>query len=117
MKKAKRKRLSKIVGALNGALFLMGAFSLFGEGKIFFGVLQLIASVFNFIGLARFGNLNVNFFFQQAILLMNVIVALSVAIDYVNKGTQYIQYVWMLTALLSLGVFVLFLRRKVPLND
>ena len=46
------------------------------------------------------------------ILAINVVVAITVAIDYIQSGTQYIQYVWMLTALLSLGVFVSNLRKQ-----
>ncbi len=111
MDNKRKERLTKIAFFFNGFLFLMGGIGLIGEDKIAFGSIQILAGIINLAMLIRFKNETLKDRLNWLILLMNVIVALSVALDYHWAGKQYIQYAWVLAAVMSVVAMVVQWRR------
>lgn len=91
---------------------MLGAYSLISDQKLWFAIIQLIAAIFNFLMLIPVKNILVKHRISQLVFLMNVIVALSISIDSIQQGKQYIQYVWMVAALCSLIALILFSKKK-----
>ena len=96
-----------IAFVLNGMLFLLGAWGFINDQKLFFAAIQLLASLLNFgmIWNLRKG-LNKSWL-ELTILFMNIIVALTVAIDYIQAGKTYIQYAWFFAAFMSAIAFLI----------
>lgn len=98
-------RFSTILAAL---LFAMSALSFFKAGQVLFGFILLIISGLNITVLVflnkrqRTTNIVLNF--------MNTIAASITAYDYIQRATDYIHYVWMLTAFmfLTLTIYLIF---------
>lgn len=98
----KKKKLTKIVFALNGFLFLMGGVLLISDNKLIFGIIQLVASVLNIGMILKFRDDRTMKKLNYATLAMNVIVCTSIAIDNILVGKMYIQYIWFFAAFMSL---------------
>ena len=100
---AKKQKLLRATAFLNGFLFLMGGFSFINDGKLLFGSIQLLASVLNILS-----GLNVSIVkkwgraLRLGIGFLNVMVAATVAVDYYQSDTQYIQYAWAFAAIMNL---------------
>lgn len=111
MNPSRKARLQKIAFVLNGSLFLLGAYGMWEQGKWLFASLQLAAGVLNLLMLLAVLRQRYSHTMASLLLLMNVLVAVSVAVDYFLAGKDYIQYVWLLTALISAVVLLLRWRR------
>ena len=110
--KAEQKaRLTKIVFGLNGVLFLLGGITLLEEAKVVLALIQLIAAITNLAMLPRFIPEARKVYLSIIVLIMNVVVNASIFYDYLMAGKQYIQYVWLLAALLSVVALVVIVRR------
>ncbi len=112
--KMRKEKLTRAAFLLNGFLFLMGGVDLVQNEKIVFAAIQLIASLLNFGVLAGFKNEKIKKNLNTLILLMNVVVSLSVGIDYHLSGKSFIQYAWYLAALVSIIALVVQLRKSQP---
>lgn len=104
-------KLSTIVFVLNGILFFLGGIGLLGEGKVLFGAIQLVAGTSNLAILLGTRKSHRRHIINLVILLMNVLVAGSIAWDYTLAGKQYIQYAWLVAALMSTAAFAIQLRK------
>lgn len=109
---ARKEKINQIVFALNSFLFIMGAIDPLSQGKLLFGSIQLLAGIANFAFLLTLKKEKTNLWLNRLVLLMNVIVAISVGLDQMAAGKQYIQYVWFLAALASLIALIVQLRRE-----
>ena len=98
--------------ALNGFLFALGGFTLINEHAIWSGLIQIFASLLNFSILLKSINIRWRSRINEAILIMNIVVALSIASNYHTSGKSYIQYAWLMTALMSFVVLFLYFRKK-----
>lgn len=105
-----KERLSKVVFALNAFLFLLSAIGLGEQGKWLLATIQGLAAALNIILLLRFLSMKSRKLLGQAVFIMNVLVCLSVAIDYQSSGSNYIHFAWYLAALISL--LAIFINRK-----
>ena len=113
MNPERKARLQKMVFVLNGSLFLLGSYDLLGQGKLLFAVLQALAAALNFIMLLSIARQRYSKTMSTLLLLMNVLVALSIAFDYhFHQGKEYIQYAWVLAALISVLALVLKLKKE-----
>ena len=108
MDKQRKQRIVRIVSLVTGLIFLMGALDFIDRGRPLFGVLQIVAGLLNLLSalppekLPRWqGTL------KYGVLGLNVLVAISVAIDYFQAGKQYIQYAWVLIAIISTVALVI----------
>lgn len=104
-------KLTTAVFVINGILFFLGAAGLFEDGKVVFGTIQLVAGICNMAILTSSKKSHRRHIINLVILLMNVMVAGSIAWDYTMAGKQYIQYAWLVAALMSLTVFAVQLRK------
>jgi len=108
---SKRKdKFSKIAFLLNGILFLIAGIGLVNDSKLTLGILQLFAAILNLAMIINFKNERAKGILEYAILTMNIIVSLSIALDYILLGKSYIQYAWIIAAFVSL--IALIKRRK-----
>lgn len=110
--KSRKEKLKKAIFALNGCLFLLSGITACLDWKIVFGIIQIIAGLINLSFLLKRLTATQKNGLQILVYLMNIIVAITVALDYYNEGTEYIQYVWILTALISVIPLVIFLRKN-----
>ncbi len=116
MNAARKKRFIRMAFLLNGLLFLLGGLDFFGDDKLFLGMLEIFAGMLNLAMLRKAKPRAVKEFLGYAILLMNVVVALSIAIDYFQMGKSYIQYMWLAAAAMSLIAFFIHFRKKKGVN-
>ena len=108
----KKNKLNTIAFSLNGLLFLMGGILLIDDGKLIFAVIQILAAILNIIMALQIKNKKNIKTLNFILLAMNVIVCISIAIDNILVGKSYIQYVWMIAAIISLVALILQLRKK-----
>ena len=104
--KTRKEKLLRFTFILNGFIFLMGGISAMGVGKLWLGAPQLLAGIFNLLMVVQFLGTNPKKYINYLIYLMNAVVAIFVCMDYIQSGTQYIQYVWMFVAVMSLFALV-----------
>lgn len=115
MNTKRKNRIIRISFLLNGFLFLMGGVNLMGEQKILFGLIQIIAAILNFGMLTNIKSETNKYHLSISIFIVNIFVAISIAVNYIQSGTQYIQYVWFLVAFLTLGATIIQIRKhKTP---
>ncbi len=105
----KKQRLSLITFLLSGFLFILGGITLLEEEKIILGSIQILAGISNIVILV-FKNPSIKGKLEFVILLFNVVVATTVAFDYISEGRKYLQYAWFLAAFLS-GVALVMTRK------
>ena len=108
-------KLTRIAFALNGSLFLLGGILLLGDSKYAFAIIQLLAAVLNIAMLLKIRSTKTVNKLNYAILIMNVIVCLSIATDSFMSGKSYIQYAWILAAIVSF-VALLIQRKKIRVS-
>lgn len=108
----RKKRLVSITFAINGFLFLMGGLSLIFEDKIIFGMIQLLASMLNILMIVKIRSEKPIVKLNLGVLVMNVIVCISIALDNMLADTSYIQYAWIVAAMASLVAFFIQIKRK-----
>lgn len=112
MSKGQTKKSARFLFILNGILFLLGAFSLIEEEKYIQASIQAIAGLINLIMLARMRSSQWQLKGHMSIFLMNVIVCLLVAYDLDVSGKTYLQFIWLLSAILSMVAMIVFYRRQ-----
>lgn len=93
---------------INGVIFLLGAYLFISDGKHFFAMVSLIAAAVNFY-------LGLHDQAQKSIVpvvlsdLMNFVVAMTIMWDYFSSGKKFIQFAWLLVAL----VYAVLLIRRI----
>ncbi len=113
----KKNRLELVAFSLNGFLFLLGGVVLIDENKIVLGIIQLVSSLLNILMIVRIRNKKRVEKLNHAILVMNVIVCISVGIDYMLANKTYIQYAWFFAAVVSLVALIIQIRKKKTLSS
>lgn len=107
MQKERIIRFSTILAAL---LFAMSALSFFKSGQVLYGFILLIISGLNIAVLVflkdrkQITNIVLNF--------MNSVAAGVTTYDYIQRETDYIHYVWMLTTLMFLALTLYLVFKK-----
>lgn len=112
MNQARRNRIIRISYLLNALLFFVGGFELLGNDKLGFAIIQFMASSLNLFGFLFTLNPKTNTSFKQSILVLDILVAMSVAVNYAQEGKQYIQYAWALAAVMNLVALVVLSRKR-----
>lgn len=112
MNSEKKARIIKITFILNAFLFLLGGIDLIELQQPIFGSLHLLAGFSNLLLVITFKNEILKKKLNYLVLIFNIIVATTIAINCFNNGKQYIQYAWILAALLSLLVLLTQLKQQ-----
>ena len=68
----------------------MGGIVLIGDNKLVLGILQLLAPILNISMIVKIRNEKTSEKLNYAILVMNVIICISISIDYMLANTSYI---------------------------
>ena len=117
MKQERKERINRLVFTLNGFLFVLGGIPLLLEGKPFLGAVQLTAGLANLLLLLPIKQIRAKVWLNRVVLFLNIVVAISVALDYISSGTRFIQYVWLLAALGSvIALWIQVKREKTKLK-
>lgn len=103
-----RKKKIKIGNAfLTGSLFFLSGLQFIGTGKDFFALFQIIGGLLN---IADGINLKKQFLKTQKLHFIlgiaNIILPLTIAVDYFQSGAKYIQYVWIFVAMMWTIAFI-----------
>jgi len=106
MSKNKKEKLYKVPTILNAFLFVFSGFTFIGSNKILFGIIQIVAGSLNLILLPNRIPQKTKTIFSYLVFVFNIIVAVTISIDYFNAGKEYIQYVWIVVALISLFALI-----------
>ena len=117
MENKRKKRFARAAFMLGGLLLLMNGIVLIGESKVVFGIIQVIASFLNFGMLRNFKNLKAKRNLEYGVFIMNIIISLLIARDYIQAGSSYIHYVWIFSAILYTVALVFIIRKKSGVND
>lgn len=112
MNSNKKARIIKTTFILNAFLFLLGGIDLIELQQPIFGSLHLLAGFCNLLLVITFKNEAIKRKLNYLVLIFNCIVATIIAINCFNNGKQYIQYVWILAAVLSLFVLLMQLKQE-----
>ena len=107
----RKKILTKISFAINGLVFLLSGIEVLEDSKITLCMLLFAASLVNFLMIPAFRRNKTTGIIGLAVFVMNIVAAISMAIDYFVSGSRYIQYAWILIALLSALGFIIQLRK------
>lgn len=108
----RKEKINRIVFALNGFLFIMGAIDPLSQGKLLLGGIQLLAGISNLAFLFSLRKGEPNLWLNRLVLLMNVVVAITVGFDQIAAGKQYIQYAWFFAAFASLVALFIQVRKE-----
>ncbi|GJM29303.1 MAG: hypothetical protein DHS20C17_19380 [Cyclobacteriaceae bacterium] len=112
MDQKKKEKISFATFLLSGFLFILGGITLIEDDKLVLGGIQLLAGVFN-LAIILFKNPVTKTKLEIVILVFNILVATTVAIDYIMEGRKFLQYAWFLAAFLS-TVALVFRMKKYP---
>lgn len=112
-----KNKLNRIVFLLNGFLFLLGGIVLIDETKWTFGVLHFLGSALNLGMIIKFENKKTKEIIEYAVLAVNVVVSLAIAIDYQLAGKAYIQYAWLMAAIMSSVALGIHIKRRKAIPD
>lgn len=107
---ARKQRFSRFLFLLNGSLFFLGALTVWPSGRFWLTLVHGLAAVFNGVAFLQFNYPRRKPVLNLLVLLMNVAVAGAVALDYHWSGAQYIQYAWVIAAIVS--VIALFVQAR-----
>ncbi len=107
---ARKQRFSRFLFLLNGSLFFLGALTVWPSGRFWLTLVHGLAAVFNGVAFLQFNHPRRKPVLNLLALLMNVAVAGAVALDYHWSGAQYIQYAWVIAAIVS--VIALFVQAR-----
>ena len=112
MRDKKKKKLFIITFLLNSFLFALTGFDVISDAKVSLGLVYLLASFANLIMGLSSNKEKLRAILHYIVLFMNVLVALSLGIDSIVAGKNYIQYAWFLAALMSLIALILQWKRR-----
>jgi ABC-type transport system involved in cytochrome c biogenesis permease subunit len=112
MDAGKKARLVNAVFLLNGLLFLLGGIGLVQENKIVVGIPHFMAAFLNLSMLANMLTRRMRAWADYVVYAMNIVVASFIAVDYFLMEKKYIQYVWILAAIMSFVALLGHYRRE-----
>ena len=112
MDQARKDLLIRVSYLMNALLFFMGGFVLIEDERVLFAIIQFIASSLNLLGFLFALDRRVAFRFKQSVLLVDILVAMSVAVNYAQEGRQYIQYAWAVAAVFTLVALIVLSRKE-----
>ncbi len=104
-------RLNKFAFLTASLVFILGGIEMLGENKPLFSAIQFIAGFCNIIMVWLINKQTVKLLFEYLILILNVIAAITISVYYFSTGSNYIQYAWILVAVISV-LAIVFKRRK-----
>ena len=85
---------------LNAFIFFIGGLSFLEEGKNTLAILQFVTALFNLFMLLKRLSPQLRIKLNYLILLLNILVAASVALDYHSMGRGAIIYPWIAAAII-----------------
>ncbi|SRX54447.1 hypothetical protein AEQU1_01457 [Aequorivita sp. CIP111184] len=97
---------------INAFIFLLGGLSLLEEGKNALAILQFITALFNLFMLLKKFSPKKRITLNYIILILNILVAASVAFDYYFMGKEKIKYLWFFAAIMYTVALIVQVRKQ-----
>ncbi len=119
MENEKKQKRQTRLGLLNGFIFLLGSFAFFGDYKIILGLITGFAGLLNIATIFKLKH-KYKIILKYAVLILNIIVALMLALDYYMNGTDYLHFVWVFVAVMSFTLLIIYFikdRRRIEAKD
>ncbi len=111
--KAKRKaKLFRFSFLLNAFIFFIGGLSLLEDGKNPLAILQFVTALFNLFMLLKKLSPKKRITLNYIILILNILVAASVAFDYYFMGKGKITYLWFFAAIMYTVALIVQIRKQ-----
>ncbi len=107
--KAKLFRFSFLINAF---IFFTGGLSLLEEGKYALAILQFVTALFNLFMLLKTLSPQKRITLNYIILILNILVAASVAFDYYFMGKEKIKYLWFFAAIMYTVALIVQVRKQ-----
>lgn len=111
MESSRKQKFNRFTFILSGTVFTLGGLLLIMDGKLWLGLIQIVAGVFNYSAVAL-QKRQIQKKLEVMVLIFNILVSVSVAWDYILEQKQYLQYAWLLAAGLSLVAMIITLRKR-----
>lgn len=97
---------------LNAFIFFIGGLSFLEEGKHALAILQFITALFNLFMLLKKLSPKKRITLNYIILILNILVATSVAFDYYFMGKEKIKYLWFFAAIMYTVALIVQVRKQ-----
>ena len=115
IKENRKRKISRILFILNSFLFLISGIDLLTNNKLIFASLQIFAAMLNLSMIVEFKHKQINKKIELLVLVMNIIICIFMAFDYIQSGKSYIQYIWMFAAIMSaIALLIQLQKNKMP---
>lgn len=102
---------------LNAFIFFIGGLSLLEEGKNTLAILQFVTALFNLFMLLKKLSPKKRISLNYIILILNILVAASVAFDYYFMGKEKIKYLWFFAAFMYTIALIVQIRKQRSSED
>ncbi|SRX74504.1 hypothetical protein [Aequorivita antarctica] len=112
MKPKLKAKLFRFSFLLNAFIFLLGGLSLLEEGKYALAILQFVTALFNLFMLLKRISPKRRITLNYIILILNILVAASVALDYYFMGKEKIKYLWFFAAFMYTVALIVKVRKQ-----
>ncbi|MDC7999502.1 hypothetical protein POV26_00470 [Aequorivita todarodis] len=97
---------------LNAFIFFIGGLGLLEEGKNALAILQFVTALFNLFMLLKKLSPKKRIALNYIILILNILVAASVAFDYYFMGKEKIKYLWFFAAFMYTVALIVHIRKQ-----
>ncbi len=97
---------------LNAFIFFIGGLSFLEEGKNALAILQFVTALFNLFMLLKKLSPKKRITLNYIILILNILVAASVAFDYYFMGKEKIKYLWFFAAIMYTVALIVHIRKQ-----
>lgn len=91
---------------------MLGGLSLLEEGKYALAILQFVTALFNLFMLLKRISPKRRITLNYIILILNILVAASVALDYYFMGKEKIKYLWFFAAFMYTVALIVKVRKQ-----
>ena len=100
---------------LNAFIFFIGGLSFLEEGKNVLAILQFVTAIFNLLMLLKRLSPQLRTKLNYLILILNILVAASVAFNYYSLGSGAIKYPWIAAAIIyTIALLVQYRKNNYP---
>lgn len=112
MKPKLKAKLFRFSFLINAFIFFTGGLSLLEEGKYALAILQFVTALFNLFMLLKRLSPKRRITLNYIILILNILVAASVALDYYFMGKEKIKYLWFFAAFMYTVALIVQVRKQ-----
>lgn len=111
MKPSTGQKLFNFSFIASGIIFIFNGFEVILQAKFILAAIQLLAGIGNLLMLKKHSDRS-RHLLNYLLYLLNIGIALAIAMDYINAGKKHLQFAWFFVALISLAAAVLYFKKS-----